>query len=152
MQGADSLMPTLDISDDYLIFDNLQTVTITNPDGRSLVVANCLMQGVDNILTDLGDGSLGYRTFTTWHMWRKPLTMAAAAGIKWSTDGKIKWNNNGYLGWMSSVLVPQLNCKIVDSRGVAWWASAVNLDVWGNKYQIEAEAESGTLQQEIILP
>jgi len=66
-------MPTIDVSDDYLVFDNLQTVEVTNPDGAWRRVENCLMQGVDNILTDLGDGSLGYRTFTTWHMWRKPL-------------------------------------------------------------------------------
>lgn len=144
-------MPTLDVSDDYLVFDNLQTVTLTNPDGESLVVPHCLMQGVDNILTDLGDGTLGYRTFTTWHLWRKPLTHAAR--VKWTADGEIKTGGLSYLAWQKPhVFVPQLNCKIVDSRGVAWWASAVNLDVWGNKYQIEAEAEAGTVQQEIILP
>lgn len=150
-------MPTLDVSDDYLIFDNLQTVTVTNPDGESLVVPYCLMQGVDNILTDLGDGTLGYRTFTTWHMWRKPLTKPTVNNsVCWSAGNAILTGSaGGRLLWgspPSRVFVPQLNCKIVDSRGVAWWASAVNLDVWGNKYQIEAEAEAGTIQQEIILP
>jgi len=46
-------MPTIDVSDDYLVFDNLQTVEVTNPDGAWRRVENCLMQGVDNILTDL---------------------------------------------------------------------------------------------------
>lgn len=148
-------MPTIDVSDDYLVFDNTQTVKITNPDGSSGYVPHCLQQGVDTVLSDMGDGTLGYRTFCVWNAWRKNLDSVYLVWdgglgedfILWGTDSQ-----DYLIGSDTGTFIPQLNSKIIDKTETTWYVSAVNLDVWGNKYQMECEAEAGTAVKEVDLP
>lgn len=121
-------MPTIDVSNDYAVFDNTQPIIIRNPNGEQKPASHALQQGIDSVLSDSGDGTLAYRTFCTWHVWRKNLNFS------------------------SPVFVPQLNCRITDNRGVRWFGSSVNLDVWGEKYSIECEAQAGTVVQGVDLP
>lgn len=121
-------MPTIDISGDFVVFDNTQTVTLLNPDGSGGTIDYALQQGVDTVLSDMGDGTLGYRTFCTWNLWRTPCHIA------------------------NLIIVPQLNAKLTDKNGTNWYVSAVNVDAWGTKYQLECEAQAGTAVKEVDLP
>ena len=149
-------MPSIDISGDYVAFDNTQAVTLTNPDGSSGIVQYALQQGVDTVLSDMGDGTLGYRTFCVWNLWRGPLRSANAI-LANSTPDTIVYQDpiniiDPSMEIIWSQLIPQLNGRVTDSSGTAWYISAVNIDVWGNKYQLECEAQAGTAVEEVDLP
>jgi hypothetical protein len=117
--------PILDVSNDWLIFDNQQPVTLQNQNDNFIaVIPWALQEGIDTIMSDMGDGALGFRTFSTWHVW-KPLL-------------------NGY--------VPQINCKLTDKAGRNWYVANVNVHVWGNKYQLDCELEAGIGVVPVDLP
>lgn len=149
-------MPTIDISGDYVVFDNTQTVTLVNPDGTSGVVKYALQQGVDTVLSDMGDGTLGYRTFCVWNLWRGSIRSSNSINYGNEDDTSILYQNPSIIDvsreiiW--STLVPQLNGYVSDISGTKWYISAVNIDVWGNKYQLECEAQAGTPVEEVDLP
>lgn len=149
-------MPTIDISGDYVVFDNTQPVTLTNPDGTGGTVEYALQQGVDTVLSDMGDGTLGYRTFCVWNLWRSPVRAANAIVAEINPQWLLAWKSTTTVDGSHEViwnaLVPQLNAKLTDKNGTDWYVSAVNLDAWGNKYQLECEAEAGTAVKEVDLP
>lgn len=149
-------MPSIDISGDYVAFDNTQTITLTNPDGTSGTVQYALQQGVDTVLSDMGDGTLGYRTFCVWNLWRGPLRSANAILANPSSDTIVYQEPQPVIDPSREIiwtaLVPQLNGFITDISGTKWFISAVNIDVWGNKYQLECEAQAGTAVEEVDLP
>lgn len=117
-------MPTIDTSNDYLAFDNTQTVMLTNPDDSIHLTTYALQEGIDTIMADMGDGNLGFRTFCIWHVWKKNL-------------------NN---------FTPKINCKIVDKEGYVWYVANIRVDVWGEKYQLDCEAEAGQGVVSVELP
>lgn len=148
-------MPTIDVSNDYVVFDNTQIINLLNPDGSGGYVPFCLQQGVDTVLSDMGDGTLGYRTFCVWNLWRKNLRGGYLIWSDATDEDFFLWGNDPSDYLINSdldVLIPQLNSKITDKSGTSWYVSAVNLDVWGNKYQLECEAEAGTAVKEVDLP
>lgn len=147
-------MPTLDISGDWAVFDNTQTVTIQNQGSIAFTVDNALQQGVDTVLSDTGDGTLGYRTFCIWNVWRDKLVISDVLVWQGSTTDYILADADSPIltGTNPGYFQPQLNAKLVDKNGTNWYVSAVNLDVWGNKYQLECEAEAGTPVKDIDLP
>lgn len=113
-------MPTLNIEADFLAFDNLQVVTVTNPDGAT-TVTRALQEGVDTVPYDQGNGALGYRTYSTWHLFRADL----------------------------SGLVPQFSARITDPDGRNWYAGGINTMTWGSRYVLQCEAEAGQAVEEI---
>ena len=145
-------MPSIDISGDYVVFDNTQSVTLTNPDGSSGIVQYALQQGVDTVLSDMGDGTLGYRTFCVWNLWRSPCNFENSLIAEINPQVLLAWKDglNNTISWKP--IIPQLNGKVTDSSGTAWYISAVNVDAWGNKYQLECEAQAGTAVKEVDLP
>lgn len=149
-------MPTIDISGDFMAFDNTQTVTLMNPDGTGGTVEYALQQGVDTVLSDMGDGTLGYRTFCVWNLWRSPVRAANAIVAESNPQALLAWNTTTSVDGSREIiwraLVPQLNGYISDISGTKWYISAVNIDVWGNKYQLECEAQAGTAVEEVDLP
>jgi hypothetical protein len=147
-------MPTLDISGDWAVFDNTQTVTLQNQDGIAITVENALQQGVDTILSDTGDGTLGYRTFCIWNLWRDKLIVTDQIVWQGSTTDYLLADTDSVIltGENGVVYQPQLNGSITDQNGTKWFISAVNHDVWGNKYQLECEAQAGTPVEDIDLP
>lgn len=149
-------MPTIDISGDFMAFDNTQSVTLTNPDGTGGTVEYALQQGVDTVLADTGDGTLGYRTFCTWNLWRSPVRAANSIAAQKNPTSLLAYKEttsvDGSREIIWSSLVPQLNGYVQDISGTKWYISAVNIDVWGNKYQLECEAQAGTPVEEVDLP
>lgn len=145
-------MPTIDISGDFVVFDNTQTVTLLNPDGSGGTIDYALQQGVDTVLSDMGDGTLGYRTFCTWNLWRSPCNLANSLIAETNPQALLAWNSgpNNTISW--AAIVPQLNAKLTDKSGTNWYVSAVNVDAWGTKYQLECEAQAGTAVKEVDLP
>lgn len=113
-------MPTINVEADFLAVDNLQTVTITNPDGAT-TSTRALQEGVDTVPYDLPGGALGYRTYCTWHLWRADL----------------------------SGLVPQFSTAITDGDGRQWFAGGITAATWGTRYVLQCEAESGQAVEEI---
>ena len=149
-------MPTINISSDYVVFDNTQPINLLNPDGSGGTVQYALQQGVDTVLSDSGDGTLAYRTFCTWNLWRDQLREANVI-LANSTPDKIVYQDPNNLagpawGIIWSQLTPQLNGRVTDASGTAWYISSVNLDAWGNKYQLECEAQAGSPVEEVDLP
>jgi hypothetical protein len=149
-------MPSIDISGDYVAFDNTQSVTLTNPDGSGGVVDYALQQGVDTVLADMGDGTLGYRTFCTWNLWRGPVRGANAILFDSDPTSEVMYQAPSLIDPSREIvwdaLVPQLNGYVQDISGTKWFISAVNNDVWGNKYQLECESQAGTAVEEVDLP
>lgn len=143
-------MPTIDVSNDFVVWDNTQTVTLTNPDGSSITVEYALQQGVDTVMADMGDGTLGYRTFCIWNIWRKPIEEQGS--ILWSPTSGSYLMFDSQNNALFSFFIPELNCKIKDDRDIDWYVANANLDVWGEKYQLECEAQAGTGVNSINLP
>lgn len=113
-------MPTINPEADFLAVDNLQVVTVTNPDGAT-TSTRALQEGVDTIPYDLAGGGLGYRTYCTWHLWRADL----------------------------SGFVPQFSTVVTDGDGRRWFAGAITAATWGTRYVLQCEAEAGQGVEEI---
>jgi hypothetical protein len=120
-----NLPPIINVRNDWTVFDNQQPVTLQNQ-GDTVIkyLPYALQEGVDTIMADLGDGNIGFRTFCTWHVWR-PLV---------------------------DPYVPQINCCLTDKNGSQWYVANVNLNVWGNKYQLDCELQAGKAVIPIDLP
>jgi hypothetical protein len=115
--------PTLDVSEDYNLFDNQQDVTLFLPDGRSVVTTG-LQEEVDTVQVELGDGALGFRQYCTWHLFRNRL--------------------NG--------LVPHINSYILDPYGQKWFVGSCNQQTWGTRWRLVCEMEAGKPQYQLWLP
>lgn len=115
-------MPAINIANDYLAFDNTESVTVTNPDG-SATTTTALQEGVTSIPVDLagGEGISAIRTFCVWHLFRAAL--------------------NGF--------IPQFSCKLEDKEGRIWYAGRVDTFAWGTRYVLECEAQSGLAVDEV---
>lgn len=113
-------MPTINVEADFLAIDNLQTVTVTNPDGTT-TSTRALQEGVDTVPFDLPGGALGFRTYCTWHLFRADL----------------------------SGFVPQFSCLVTDPDGLKWYAGAISSVTWGTRYVLQCEAQAGQAVEEI---
>lgn len=115
--------PTLDVSEDYNLFDNQQDVRLVLPDGRS-IITTALQEEVDTVQVELGDGALGFRQYCTWHLFRNRL--------------------NG--------LVPAINSYILDPYNQKWFVGACNQQTWGTRWRLTCEMEAGKPQYQLRLP
>ena len=89
-----NLPPIIDVSGQWRFFDNLQPVILKNQDETVVqYIQYALQEGIDTIMSDLGDGSLGYRTFCTWHVWKE----------------------------LVDPYVPQINCKVIQLQNGNEW-------------------------------
>lgn len=115
--------PTLDVSEDYNLFDNQEDVWLVNPDGQK-VLTTALREEVDTVPVDVGGGNIAFHTYTTWHVFRNRL--------------------NGF--------TPRANGFIQDPNGVKWFIGAINLQTWGTRWRLTCEAEAGEGTRQIIIP
>ena len=115
--------PRLDVSEDYNLFDNQEDVLLVNPDGAKLITT-ALREEVDTVPFDVGGGAIGYRSYTTWHVFR-----------------------NRLYGF-----VPKVNAYIQDPWGVRWFVGACNLQTWGTRWRLSCEAEAGEGTRQIWIP
>jgi hypothetical protein len=118
--------PIIDVSKDWVVFDNQQPITLQNQNDTNIkYLQYALQEGIDTIMADMGDGSLGFRSFCTWHVWKD----------------------------LVDPYVPQINCKLTQLlNGSVWYVANVNLNVWGNKYQLDCELQAGQAVTPLDLP
>lgn len=123
--ALNNIPPTIRVDDHWRYFDNLQPITLENQKSKQTkYIQYALQEGIDSIMTPMSDGSLGYRIFVTWHVWKQQL--------------------EGF--------VPQINCKVTDQNGNNWYVANVNYDVWGNKFLLDTELEAGQVLKTVNLP
>ena len=147
-------MPTIDTSQDYLIFDNTQTVTFTYLDGTTQEVNYCLQEGVTTATVDLQSSAVGQRSFCVWHVWKAAIQNAIEAE---NAAGETYFLMHGsgttdILVWSVADVPIQIGCKLTDKNGMDWYVGQVTMDVWGSKYLLQCEGESGVPMQEVTLP
>lgn len=108
--------PVINLANMYKIFFNMQTVTVTQPNGVSWENVTALMRVVDTYMATLGDGTEGQRTVTHW--------------IFFKTD-------------VPDNLIPQINTILTDQNGTDWYVGDVENMYFGNVFKMTCESGAG---------
>lgn len=118
--------PTLDLSSIYRIFYNVQTVSVLNPDGLSWTNVEALREPTDTVMTDdNGNGTYSQRTVCTWVFFKTTVP---------------------------DDLIPQINTRITDSNGTAWYVSDVQNRYFGNVFTLKTESRAGVGVEDQQIP
>lgn len=111
-------MITLDISSDFNIFDNLETITVKNLHENSIVIEN-VRRNSAILGTDMGGSSLVYGSAIEFQIWKNCTPVS---------------------------FIPKLNGKITDQFGKHYRIDSIEDMAWRTKWSVKAtsDASEGT--------
>ena len=136
-------MITLDISRDFSIFDNTETITIQNKDGDEIIIENVKRQSA-MLGTDLGGSSLVYGAAIEFQVWKDPVQswyFTDGEGNKVISDDQYTEIDFGGIEF-----IPKLNARITDQFGKHYRVDSIEDMAWRTKWSLKAtsEASEGT--------
>lgn len=105
---------TIDFSRDRRVVDNLETVTITNPDNESASTTKALQRATQPQTVNQNGIDIVLKT-TRWHVWVEDL----------------------------SGLVPAQHGYVTDSSGNNWYIDSVSLMTGGTRYEMNCTLQAG---------
>lgn len=107
-------MATLNATTDWRVMDNLQAVTLTNPNGATASTSYALKRNVPAKLTSQGELARAEVT-CRWHVWRTHL----------------------------STFVPCAHGYVTDADGDKWYIGDVSYDTWESRFALDCTLEAG---------
>lgn len=109
--------PTIDLSQIYNIFFNVQSLAVLNPDGVAWTMPKAIMRVVKTDMTDnIGDKTYGQRTKCHFLFFKTIIP---------------------------DNVIPQINTRITDSNGTHWYVNDVDNIYFGNVLKLYCESRAG---------
>lgn len=130
-------MHNLDISSDYLIFDNKETITFQNK-GDSAVVINNVLRRPSVLAMEDGGGSVVYGAAIEFIIWKKE----ASSFILHDGIDFLMSDNGEELEYDDSVDIPRLNAKITDEYGKNYRVDVIDDSTWRTKWSLKATSDA----------
>lgn len=110
--------PTINVGNEWQIFDNRQTITIFNDDGSSAVCNEAIQQPDMGGMDELGNDNWGQRGYTTWLVFVSTLPC-------------------GFL--------PAVNALVVNDRNQQYKITSITTRFFGHLLTLECEAIAGQI-------
>ena len=128
---------TLDIFDDYLIFDNKETITLQNP-GESPITINNVLRRPAVLATDFGGGNMVFGAAIEFIIWKNE----APALLSHDGIGAIMADDETPIAYSIPVDVPRINARITDQNGKHYRVDVVDDNAWRTRWNVKATSEA----------
>lgn len=129
----------LNIADDYVIFDNKETITFQNQ-GESAVTINDVTRRPAVIATELASGATYYATGIEFLIWKNSIQMVYLIDGNGSDVISDDAYTNIDLG--SSEFIPRLNAIIIDKNGKKYNVDLIDDGVLRSRWSVKATSQA----------
>jgi len=130
---------TLDITSDYLIFDNKETITFQNQGESAITIPNVIRRpaviGVDG-----GGGSIVYGAGIEFLVFKNELANALVADD--SETLIATGEDSDFLVYSDSLFAPRINARITDENGKHYRVDIIDDGAYRTRWAIRATSEA----------
>lgn len=130
----------LDISSDYQIFDNLETITFQNQ-GDSAVTIQNVMRRPAILQVESAGGGMVYAAAIEFLIWKE-------GAEDFLVDGQVNYitydeDDASFIDVSSSTLIPRINALITDKFGKRYLVDSIDDGVLRSRWSIRATSYTG---------